>query len=150
MQLLSKALLSLLLVSVALPAAEDDPIVVIAHPSNPNKNISSEQLNSIYRGLIQNWHDGQKIIVVNQKLGSPSRSTFYHIILDSPPNKEFMAPGSPKAFKPKERGSDASVKSFIRRLPNAIGYIHYSALDDSVVLLSIDDLTPEHPDYVLK
>jgi ABC-type phosphate transport system substrate-binding protein len=131
-------------------AADGDPIVAIVHKSNPTENVAHAELKWIYSGRKNRWADGQKILVVDRPVQSDIRSSFYHVLLGVEPGHEFRVSGSPMSLKSTIRKSDRSVKRFVSRIPNAVGYVYRSAVDDSVRVLAVDGLTSDDEHYLLK
>jgi ABC-type phosphate transport system substrate-binding protein len=131
-------------------AADSNPIVVIAHKSNTTDNMTHAQLKWIYSGRKNRWADGQKILVIDRPVQSDIRSFFYRVILGVKAGHEYRAAGTPTSLKFTKRKSDRSVKRFVSRMPNAIGYIYKSDVDDSVKVLAVDELTSDDKHYLLK
>ncbi len=131
-------------------AADNDPIAIVVHKSNPADNVTRAELKWIYSGRKNRWADGQKILVLDRPMESEHRGVFYRVVLGVEPGHEFRAAGSPTAFKPTKRKSDRSVKRFVSRISNAVGYLYKSNVDDSVKVLAIDGLTPDDEQYPLK
>lgn len=145
-------LINLLLLGLAASwlHAEVDPIVVIVNKANAIEELGSRELSRIYKGAVEEWPNGQSIIAINRPFGSDIRVHFYHIALKAPPTKKFFRPGSPVPFKTRRVKSGHATRKFVSRLPNAIGYLYLSEVDDTVKILKIDGLLPTEAAYPLK
>ena len=51
---------------------------------------------------------------------------------------------------PVSLGSNESMKVFVSRVPNAIGFVDAAMVDETVKVLKIDGRSPGDADYVLK
>lgn len=137
----------------AAPVAQGQ-IAVIVHPGNPLSNISSSELRKIFSGQQQNWAGGGKVVVLNQSIGSNARARFYRAVLGAEPDKvfsqSFFGSSGKIPFVTKERGSDSSVRRFVRRNKRSIAYISLSNVDNSVKVLQINGEEPFSANYLLK
>ncbi|ELC8442160.1 phosphate ABC transporter substrate-binding protein [Clostridium perfringens] len=118
-----------------------DGIALITNKNNSVKDLTLAQIKDIYTGKITNWKDvGGKdapIVVVSREDGSGTRDAFQEIV----------------GFKAEEltvnsQISDGSgnIKSLVEGNENAIGYISFSYVDDTVSALKVDgvEATPEN------
>ncbi|MFQ5444984.1 MAG: substrate-binding domain-containing protein [Nitrospinales bacterium] len=117
---------------------------------NKINNLSKANLARIYRGAIENWNNGKRILVVNRPFNRQIRAEFYKKILNSKPTKKFFKRGSPIPIKMMIQQSSLATIKFISRIPNALGYIYLSQLTDEVKVLSINNARPENNDYLIK
>jgi phosphate transport system substrate-binding protein len=130
--------------------AGDDPIAVIVNKANAIDNLKSSQLTQIYTGKSERWSaDGQRIVVLNRPIGTQIRRKFYWIVLKSKPTQKFFKLGSPIPFKRMVVKSDLAMRKFVARIPNAIGYIYLSKVNDTIKVLKIDGLLPGEKGYKL-
>lgn len=69
-----------------------DALAVVAHPSNPVKQLTRQQLEDIFRGKITNWKqvggDDRKIVVYSRETSSGTYEFFKESVLK---NKNYMA-----------------------------------------------------------
>ncbi|MGG5460755.1 phosphate ABC transporter substrate-binding protein [Clostridium sp. B9] len=114
-----------------------DGIALIVNKNNPVKDLTAAQIKDIYTGKITNWKDlGGKdapVVVVSREDGSGTRDAFQEII----------------GFKPEELTVDSqisdgsgNIKSLVEGNENAIGYISFSYVDNSVGALKVDGVEP--------
>ena len=127
-----------------------EPIAVIVNKNNSASGIESSFLAHMFMGKAIKWPDGQKIFVVDRPSDSEIRFQFYKIVLNSKPTKKFLKPKSPLPFKPMILKTDASMCKFTTRIPNAIGYIYLSEVNDKVKVLEIDGKLPGDEGYKIK
>ena len=109
-----------------------DGIVIITHKSNPQTNITLEQIKKVYNGEITNWNDigGQDapIVVVTREAGSGTRGAFEEIVM----GKDQI---SSSAIV---QGSTGAVRTSVVNDPNAIGYISLAALNADVKTIKVE------------
>ena len=124
---------------VRIPVAVD-ALMPIVHPSNAVADISVEQLRDIYAGKITNWKEvggaDRRIAVVSRDTSSGTFETWDEKIM----NKEKVAPSALL------QASNGAVVQLVAKNPNAIGYIGFGYLDQSVKGLDIGGLkaSPEN------
>ena len=116
-----------------------DGIAVIVNPANEAvKNITTEQLADIYSGKITNWKDvggdDAEIFVVSREESSGTRSAFEELIgLQD-------AGGLTGAASVSE--GNGPVQAAVAENANAIGYVSFSFIDDTVKALTVNDVEP--------
>lgn len=114
-----------------------DGIGIIVNKSNTVKSLTINQIKDIYTGKITNWKDvGGKdtpIVVVSREDGSGTRDAFQEIV----------------GYKSEELTSEAqigdgsgNIKSTVSTNENAIGYISFEYIDDSINSLQVDNVEP--------
>ena len=100
-----------------------DSVVVITHPSNPVKELTTEQLRAIYSGEITNWRDvggeNRNIVLIGRDETSGTAGTFYARIFGE---------GEDWTLSNKVDVSDSSsdVAARVNERPGAIGYVGYA------------------------
>ena len=129
--------------------ASADPIAVIVHKSNSVQNLSHKALARLYSGKARRWKNGEKVVIINRPIQSEIRSKFYKVILKAKPSKRFFKRNSPLRFKTIQLNSDLATRKFVSQIPNAVGYIYLSEVDDTVHVLSIDGIPPGKRGYKL-
>lgn len=112
-----------------------DGIAVILDSANTVVNLTKDQLVQIYTGVINNWSAvggaDQPIVVVGRESGSGTRGAFEELL-----ELEDLCKYS------NEINSTGGVLAKVASTPGAIGYVSIDVLDDSVIAVSIDDITP--------
>jgi hypothetical protein len=104
----------------------------------------------MYKGQMEYWPDGQKLVVINRPVGLEIRRKFYQVVLEEKPAATFLSPGSPAPFRPMIAESGIAARKFVARIPNAISYIYLSDVDETVKVLKIDDHLPQDAGYQLQ
>lgn len=114
-----------------------DGIVVVAHPSNPVKDLTMEQVRAIFTGDITNWKDvgGEdlEIVVVSREDGSGSRDAFQEIVgYESGEliRNAIVASGN------------GNIKTTVATNKHAVGFISFEYIDESVSATSINGVEP--------
>ncbi len=102
------------------------------------KNITTEQLADIYSGKITNWKevggDDAEIFVVSREESSGTRSAFEELIALED------AGGLTGAASVSE--GNGPVQAAVAENANAIGYVSFSFIDDTVKALTVNDVEP--------
>lgn len=114
-----------------------DGIGIIVNKSNTIKSLTINQIKDIYTGKITNWKDvGGKdtpIVVVSREDGSGTRDAFQEIV-----------GYKSEELTPEAQIGDGSgnIKSTVATNENAIGYISFEYIDDSINSLQVDSVAP--------
>lgn len=115
-----------------------DGIVVVAHPSNPVKNLTMEQVKQIFTGEITNWKElGGKdleIVVVSREDGSGSRDAFQEIVgYESGQliRNAIVASGN------------GNIKTTVATNKHAVGFISFEYIDETVSAMDINGVKAE-------
>lgn len=115
-----------------------DGLAVIINPQNPVESLTLSQVRDIFSGSISNWNQvggpNQQINTVNREIGSGTRDGIQKIVLK---NGSFSSRGITQS-------STGAVRSFVAADPNAIGYISFAEVDNSVKALGIDGVVPTY------
>ena len=116
-----------------------DGIAVIVNPANEAvANLTTEQLTDIYSGKITNWSevggDDAEIFVVSREESSGTRSAFEELI------KLEDAGGLTGNASVSE--GNGPVQAAVAENENAIGYVSFSFIDDTVKALTVNDVEP--------
>lgn len=112
-----------------------DGIAVIVHPENKVTDLTKEQLNGIYSGKITNWKEvggaDSEIYVVSREESSGTRSGFEELVeIESLSKKATVAEGN------------GPVQISVAGNKNAIGYVSFSFIDDTVKGLQVGGVDP--------
>lgn len=116
-----------------------DGIAVAVNPANDKiKNLTLEQLQGIYSGKITNWKevggDDAEIFVVSREESSGTRSAFEELI------KLEEVDGLTSNAAVSEGNGPAQIA--IAGNENAIGYISFAYIDDTVKAVTVDSVEP--------
>jgi phosphate transport system substrate-binding protein len=113
-----------------------DGVGVVAHPDNPVKSLSTQQLKDVYSGKIGNWKDlggpDHAVTIYTRDEASGTRDVFWKKALDKSDISEKAL------FVP----SNGAMKTAVANDPYAIGYVSVGHMDDSVAPVAIDGVTP--------
>lgn len=137
--LIAAGLVSMLLLGS--PAIADDLVVVI-NISNPESDISMDNLKKYYEGTVPLWGNGKKITPADLADGNPLAAKFSEAVLGKSLEKKqamwvrkvFRGEGTPPAQFP----NDAGVLNYVAENPGAIGYVTKGSVDTSVKIVSVD------------
>ena len=112
-----------------------DGIALVVHPNNTAENLTMEQIKEIYTGKITNWKEvGGKdapIVVVSRDESSGTRDAFQELVGFNSEELEKTATIA---------DGNGSVKTTVATNVNAIGYISFEQIDDSIKALKVDDV----------
>lgn len=113
-----------------------DGIAVVVHPDNGIDGLSMEQLTQIYKGDITNWSEvggvDEMIAVVSREDGSGTRGAFEELV-------DFEEALTADALL---KDGNGNVQATVAQNPQAIGYVSFTYLDDSVKGIEIDGVLP--------
>ena len=110
-----------------------DGIVVVAHPSNPVKDLTMEQVKQIFTGEVTNWKEvggeDMEIVVVSREDGSGSRDAF----------QEIVGYESGQLIKNAIVASgNGNIKTTVAMNKHAIGFISFEYIDESISPMAIN------------
>ncbi|MGZ7115624.1 MAG: phosphate ABC transporter substrate-binding protein [Halobacteriota archaeon] len=115
-----------------------DGIAIIVNPQNTVNNLTLNQTRDIFTGNITNWSQvggsDAKINVVNREEGSGTRDGIQKIVLKG---GNFSSGGITQS-------STGAVRSYVAGDPNAIGYISFAEVDNSVKALNVNAVAPKY------
>ena len=130
--------------------AEETTLAIVVSKSNHVDQLSMRDLVRIYQGDLEKWPDGQRIVGLDYSSSSSLRVQFYRRVLQAEPDQEFFHPGSPIPFQAVLLSSETSIRRFVARIPNAIGYLPASMADDTVKIIKINGRLPHEDAYALQ
>lgn len=127
---LAVVLVGVLLLPVRL-RAQDVNYRVVVHTSNSVTRLSRDQVSKIFLRKVTLWDNRQPVLPVDQTAESPVRRAFTKQIHQRTiasvqtwwQQQTFAGVG----VAPPERATDTEVLDYIRKYPNAIGYIRAGA-----------------------
>jgi len=127
-----------------------DGVAIVVHPDNTDiTNLSMQQVQDIYAGLITNWSEvgGQDalITVVSREEGSGTREAFTSIVMGSAAIIDDVV----------IQNANGAVRVTVAGDPNAIGYLSLAMLNDQIRGVNIDGIAPteenvKNKSYVLQ
>jgi phosphate transport system substrate-binding protein len=110
-----------------------DGIAVIANPGVSVSNLTKKQVADIFSGKITNWKDvggaDKPIVVVSREEGSGTRNAFEELV---------MGKNNPIVATAILQSSNGAVRTTVSTTPDAVGYLSFGYLDQSVKALSIE------------
>ncbi|WP_242985327.1 phosphate ABC transporter substrate-binding protein [Vallitalea okinawensis] len=113
-----------------------DGIAVITHPNNSVSELTKDQVAAIYKGQITNWNEvggeDQEIVVVSREDGSGTRGAFEEIV-------DFEDALTATAILAEGNGN---VQTTVAGNPNAIGYVSFTYINETVQSVLIDGSEP--------
>ena len=120
--------------ALAAPTArtrQDVPYRVVVHVSNPVARLTRTQVSQIFLRKALLWDNRQPVLPVDQAPDSPVRRSFtkevHRRTVASVQTYWQQETFAGRGVAPPERTSDANLLAYIRRFPNAIGYVHADA-----------------------
>ena len=127
-------MLGLLIILAAASPAYAEELVVIVHAERTVEP-SVQDIAQIYLKKRRFWSDGAPIVPVNRDARSRAREFFVRIVFGAE-LRQLVVYWNQEYFRgvlpPVTLASDEAVRRFVASEPRAIGYIHPSAVDDSV------------------
>jgi phosphate transport system substrate-binding protein len=117
-----------------------DGIAIVTHPDLELPSITLEEAKRIFGGEITNYAEiggpDAEIIVVSREEGSGTRAAFDELVLES------SEPELEMAETALLQQSNGQVRTTVATTPNAIGYLSFGFLDESVNLVEINGFLP--------
>ena len=108
-----------------------DALAVVAHPSNPVKQLTRQQLEDIFRGKIAKWKqvggDDRKIVVYSRETSSGTYEFFKESVLK---NKNYMASSL-------SMPATGAIIQSVSQTKGAIGYVGLAYVSPRVKTLSV-------------
>ena len=108
-----------------------DALAVVAHPSNPVKQLTRQQLEDIFLGKITNWKqvggDDRKIVVYSRETSSGTYEFFKESVLK---NKNYMASSL-------SMPATGAIIQSVSQTKGAIGYVGLAYVSPRVKTLSV-------------
>ncbi len=119
-----------------------DGITVVVNKDNPIKNLSKDQLRSIFIGEVTNWKEiggnDEKIIVLSRDSSSGTHAYFKNDVLRKGDKKGTEEYGENTLYLP----SNEALKQEARSSKGAIAYIGMGYMDDTVKAISVEGVEP--------
>lgn len=134
--------------------AHGQEVAIIVNKANATSRVSFQDLAMILKQQKQHWENGEKIYLVMQESGSFAKELALEKIyrMREDDLKKFwltqMFRGEITSF-PKTLGSDEAIKRFVSQVPNSVGFIDVSFIDESVKVLRVEGKFPGEKGYLL-
>ena len=113
-----------------------DGVCVVVHPSNPVKELATEQIRAMFQGKVTNWKDvggaDMEIVLYSRDTSSGTYETFHKLVMA----KEKMAPGVEYV------ASNPDMHKHVSTTQAAVGYVGLGFVDEKVKALKVDGISP--------
>jgi len=113
-----------------------DAIAIVVHPSNPIRNLTTEQVRGIFSGAIRSWAEvggmEREIVVVTREEGSGTRGAFQELLMGDSRITDLAL----------RQDSNGAVRVIVSGDKAAIGYISLGILGGVVAPVSLDGVEP--------
>ena len=122
-----------------------DGIAVVSNPDLKLDTLSEEQIRAIFSGEITNYSEvggpDAEIIVVSREEGSGTRAAFEELVMEykDDAGEKQMAPIAENALLQQSNGQ---FRTTVSTTPNAIAYVSFGFLDESVNTVPVDGVEP--------
>ena len=114
-------------------------IAVIANPGNDTASLTAAEAKALFLKKTTIFPNGSEVILGDQSEDSAIHAEFAKKVLKKTPDQlsSYWSKRvfSGKAMPPKVVGDDKSVKAWVAKTPNSIGYVDAGGVDDSVKVL---------------
>lgn len=113
-----------------------DAIVPFVHPANPVRNLTLEQLRSLYDGTLTSWSEvggpDLPVVLISRNASSGTYEAWKQLVLG--PKSILSGQALLMESQP--------MKTYVSTHPEAIGFSAFSYLDDSIAPLAVDGAAP--------
>ncbi len=113
-----------------------DGIAIAVHTDVAFEGLSLDEVRQIFAGEIVNWSEvggpDERIVVVSREEGSGTRGAFEEMVMGD----------SLIADTVLLQQSNGMVRTTVATTPNAVGYLSFGYLDDSVKTVAVDGVEP--------
>ena len=117
-----------------------DGIAIVTNPDLELPSLSIDQVKAIFAGEITNYSEvggpDAEIIVVSREEGSGTRAAFEELVMAAGDSEAVIAENALL------QQSNGQVRTTVSTTPDAIGYLSFGFLDESVNTVAIDDVDP--------
>jgi ABC-type phosphate transport system substrate-binding protein len=118
---------SVALVSFSVPAEQGGKLSVVINPNGPPEQLSATDLKKIFKGEVQRWKNGTKVVVVMMKTSTPTGNETAGRLFNmsgNDLNKYWLSlVFAGKAHAPYFISSESELLQFVSQNPGAIGII---------------------------
>lgn len=133
--------LTTLLLLLGSPRAQAADFIVVVHPENPTKALTTSEAKRIFLGKRKTWPDGSPITII-MNTNDEIHAIFTRTLLDKSPTqlsvywKKILYSGT--GMLPLSVRDDEAAKSYIGFHKYAIGYIALDSLDKQVKRVAVN------------
>jgi len=114
-----------------------DGICIVVHPSNPIKELKSDQVRDIYQGKIKSWKElggpDTPIVAISRDTSSGTYEGFHEMVM----KKQDMAPGIEQV------NANPQMHARVSSTVGAIGYVGMGFVDAKVKAVRFDGVEPK-------
>lgn len=155
---LRSALSAVLLAGTGLPclaAAAPRQLVVVAHSSVPETDLTWEALQAIMLGNRRYWRTGQRVELLVRATASPERAAFVEQVSGMTETR-FRQYWIGMVFRgratspPRPLASSEALVAAVSAIPGALAIVDASAVTSAVRVLTVDGHSPGKPKYRLQ
>jgi ABC-type phosphate transport system substrate-binding protein len=149
--------LSVQLAFATTPPSTDEaavPVVVIAHPDVPERDVSLSELRKIFLGDRQFWTGEMRVVLLVPPARSGERATLLEKVYEKT-ESQYRHYWIAKVFRteaqtaPKVAKADSAVE-LVRQIPGAIAVIDASRVPAGIKVLRVDGKNAGDPGYPLR
>lgn len=129
-------------------------VAIIVNKHNATTNVTGQDLVKLFKQETLQWKNHQRVYLLMMEEKTPEKELVLKRIyeMNDEALKKFwlgkLFRGEIESF-PQTLGSGLSVQRFVSQVPNAIGFVDASIVDDTVNLLTVDGKRPGEPGYIL-
>ena len=113
-----------------------DGIAIITSPDNPVDGLTKDEIRQIFGGIIKNWSavggPNAAIRVIVREEGSGTRTAFEEMVMARP------EPAVQITSTALQQNTNVGVKTYVAGNEDAIGFISFGYIDNTVKALAID------------
>jgi phosphate transport system substrate-binding protein len=117
-----------------------DGIAIVTNPDLELPTLSIEQVQGIFSGEITNYADvggpDAEIVVVSREEGSGTRAAFEELVMEVNDSEAVITETALL------QQSNGQVRTTVSTTPDAIGFLSFGFLDESINAVPIDDIAP--------
>ena len=123
-------------------------VALVSHPSRPVRTISLDDLRRLYLGQTTRVA-GQRVTLVET---TPVRAAFYRAVTqmsEAQVDRAWLAVvfQGGDAAPPRKFATADDARRYVAEHPDAIGFLPADAVDNTVTVVPINNLTPRQPGY---
>ncbi len=113
-----------------------DGVCVVVHPSNPVKELTTDQVRAMFQGKVTNWKDvggaDMEIVLYSRDTSSGTYETFHNLVMA----KEKMGSGVEYV------ASNPDMHKHVSTTQAAVGYVGLGFVDEKIKALKVNGVLP--------